>query len=146
MGVESTIGTAFYVSAEFPATNDVPGYEGLTWTKLGEVTDYGDIGSTTEMLEHVPVETGVKEKIYGVTDEGSYPLKAAKDSGDAGQDIIETAYNSSPRAYISTKLVERDGTTEYAKCAVSGLPVTFGSASAIKQISVDLTITGQRVK
>lgn len=145
-GVTTSIGTTFFVSAAFPATDDVAGYELLTWTKVGEISEYGDIGSTTELLEHTPVETGIKEKIYGTRDENGYSLKVAKDITDSGQDIVEVAYNSIPAAYISTKLVEVDGSIEYAKCAIAGKPVNFGSASNIKQVSLDLMVTGRKVK
>lgn len=144
MSVESSIGTTFFVSAAFPTAETVVAYELLTWTQVGEVTDYGDIGSTTELLDHTPVETGVTEKVYGVRNENGYPLKIAQDSGDAGQVILSTAYDA--RAFVSTKLVEVGGATEYSKSAIAGLPVNIGSASNTKVISVDLMISGAKVK
>jgi len=140
----SSTGTTLAVSAGTPTQHDASGFAALTWTTVGDVGDFGEPGSTTEVLEFVPVETGIKEKFLGVQDNGGYDLVIARDSAAAGQVLITSAYNA--RTMLSVQVTLPDGDIQYTRCFIASRPVNIGSASNVLTISVNAVISGAIVE
>jgi len=140
----SSTGTTLAVSVTAPATHDAAGFAALTWTDVGDVSDFGEPGGTTEVLEFVPVETGIKEKFLGVQDNGGYDFVIARDSAAAGQTILTDAYDN--RTQISQRVTLPDGDIQYTRCFVASRPINIGSASNVLTISVNSVISGAIVE
>ena len=116
MAVQESIGTVMSASAALPATYDQTGYEALTYTAIGEVTEIPQHGGEADVIEHTPLATGIVNKFHGAIDYGSLTIPLGLSDGDAGQDIIAAAFAS--REAISFKVAYPDGLTNYftAKC------------------------------
>ena len=53
----TSAGTKLYVSASLPATYNSAGFGALTWTEVGEITDFGEWGKEYTVVNHNPVGT-----------------------------------------------------------------------------------------
>lgn len=95
MSFTTSAGTTVALSAGTPATYNQAGYEALTFTTIGEVTDLGELPSKVfTMVQHQPVaERGMKKKKGGF-DLGNQTLQFALDADDAGQILAEAAADS----------------------------------------------------
>jgi len=140
----SSTGTTLAASAAAPATHDAAGFGALSWTPVGNVGDFGEPGGTTEVLEFVPVETGIKEKFLGVQDNGGYDFVIARDSAEAGQTLLTDAYDN--RTQISLQVTLPDGDIQYTTSFIASRPINIGSASNVLTISVNAVISGAIVE
>lgn len=134
MSHETVANSAIYASASLPAdTTSAGDFNGLSWTKVGEVTDMGSVvGREYNTSSHSPIDSAqVVEK------KGSYRLPpgefaCAWDENDAGQNIIEAASNDN--SIISFKLVKQSGAIRYFTAQVSKFVENMGT--------VDNVVTG----
>ena len=89
MTVRTSAGTTFKVSASTPATFDSSGYNALSFTTVGEVTNIGDFGRMYAKIVHNPVGNRGLVKKKGSFDEGALNLALGLDTDDAGQIIMK---------------------------------------------------------
>lgn len=92
--VFTAAGSAVYVSAASPATEDEAGYDAITWTLVGGVTAIPDLGDVYNVVNHDPLNGRRTIKKKGQINGGSGSLDMARITGDAGQDILLTALGS----------------------------------------------------
>lgn len=135
-GVSTTIGVRIHVSAGLPATLDATGYGALTFTEVGEVTSLGDRGGSAEDVSYTPLATGVTVHLKGARDLAELPIEAILDSGDAGQALMQTAFES-PDLH-SFKLVLPDGAIDYFQARVFSAAKAAGDASALLRVTYNL--------
>lgn len=129
---QTSTGTLFAVSAAAPATIDQAGFEALTYTDVGEVTDIAEIGSDTAVVTHQPLATGIVEKFKGFINYGSSSVSFAKDSSDAGQAIMQSgADGANKNLQHSVKITLQDGTVLYFVVKIFSFKITPGSADSI---------------
>lgn len=105
------IGTILYVSNAKPATENAAGYEALTWTAVGEVTELPEHGPASEVVTHVPLATGITQKYHGTLNYGSLAVPYAVDRDDAGQVIMNTVMNTKVRASFKVAWADNPGGT-----------------------------------
>lgn len=105
------LGTFMSVSATLPATYDETGYEALTPSKIGEITDVPSYGPQHDVVSHVPLETGITAKFHGAKNNGSITVPMALDKADAGQVILKAGLAS--KARHAFKVTFPDGSSEY---------------------------------
>lgn len=105
------IGTKLYVSNALPATENQAGYEALTWTAVGEVTELPEHGPSHEVVTHVPLATGITQKFHGVKNNGSMAVPYAVDRDDAGQVIVNTILTTRNRASFKIEWPDNPGGT-----------------------------------
>lgn len=139
MGVRTSAGTTISVSAAAPATYDQTGYEALTFTAVGEVTDAGEIGREYNLVTHNPLATRGTVKKKGSFNEGQMALKVGLDTDDAGQIILNTA-KTSDNDY-SFKIVYQNGDVEYFRAQVMSFKKGIGSVDQITTGAINLEIT-----
>jgi hypothetical protein len=85
-------GSKLYVCATpQPTTLNTAAYAALTWVLVGGVGSIGETGDNTNMLSYDTWDDAVVQKAKGLTDAGSPEIEVARDSSDAGQDILRTA-------------------------------------------------------
>ncbi len=144
MAFEGSVGAYMEVSAALPATEDQAGYEALTWTKVIGTTNLGEFSKIWQMATAVLLETGLTVKRKSSFDNGSLPVQMLRDASDAGQGILATAADSAT-SVISIKIVEPDGTTNYAQIIVLSHTVNLQSASDMKTANSQVEITSDIV-
>lgn len=139
MSSRTTAGARLYLSAAAPATFNQAGYAALTYTELGEITDFGDFGRKYNIVKNNPVATRGTVKKKGSFDEGSMALKLNLDTDDGGQIMAKTALNSDS-AY-AVKITDQVGDVYYFQALVASFVVGMGSIDNTTSASIDLEIT-----
>ena len=144
MGAQESIGTTLAVSAAAPATFDTAGFDALTWTEVGEVTEIPEYGGQAATVEHTPLKTGITQKLHGAINNGTLNVPMALDKSDAGQIIVDAAFAG--RTQISYRVTFPDGAIDYfqGKCMS---PVKRGAnvgnvlgGTAMIEIDTDIVI------
>lgn len=90
----TSAGTKLYVSATAPATYNKAGFEALSWTEVGEITDLGDFGKQYNTVTFAPINSRKTFKRKGSYNEGAISIQAARVGGDAGQTILLAGLDS----------------------------------------------------
>lgn len=139
MTVRTTAGTTIAISAARPATFNVAGYQVLSYTTIGEVTDLGEFGREYALVTHNPIADRGTVKKKGSFNEGQIQLQVGLDTDDAGQILCKTAQNSDND--YSFKLVAQSGDIYYFSAQVMSFKVNFGSVDQITGATIMLELT-----
>lgn len=139
MAVRTSAGTTLHVSAGTPATFDVTGYEALTFTAVGEVTDLGEFGREYALVTHNPVGSRGTVKKKGSFNEGSMAMTVGLDTDDAGQILLKAA--SASDADYSFKVTTQNGDIYYFQAQVMTFKVGVGSVDNITTAAITLELT-----
>lgn len=137
----TSAGTTIALSAAQPATYDQAGYEALTFTTIGGVTDLGEVPSKTfELVEQYFVASRGKVKAKGGFDLGSQTIVYAVNADDSGQALVDAATDSD-EAY-SVMIDHPSEGTIYAQVLVMGGPISYGdvNTAATRSVSLEYTI------
>lgn len=70
---------------------DATAFAALNWVQVKGIGNWGETGSTTNLLSYDTWDTDVTQKAKGITDGGSPELEVARIHDDPGQDILRTA-------------------------------------------------------
>jgi hypothetical protein len=81
----TSAGTRLYVSAVLPVNQNKAGYEALTWSEVGEITNVGEFGKQYDVVTHTPIGERKTFKRKGLYNQGNMALQMAKAPTDAGQ-------------------------------------------------------------
>lgn len=139
MTVATSAGTVLKMSAGTPGTLNVAGYEALTWTTVGEVTDLGEFGREYALVTHNPVGSRGTRKYKGSYNEGAMTLQLGLDTDDAGQ-ILAKAASLSDSDY-SVSVTTQNGDVYYMQAKVMSWKVGVGSVDSITTATCVLEIT-----
>ena len=94
MTVRTSAGTTLKVSASTPATFDATGYNALTMTMVGEVSDLGEFGREFNLVTFNPVGSRGVVKKKGSFNQGTMTIQLGLDTDDAGQILLKSASTS----------------------------------------------------
>lgn len=144
MTVMTTAGSSFALSAGVPATQDAAGYNALTYTVAGEVTDLGDLGKTYNTVTHNPVSSRRVQKIKGSYNNGTMTIKMGKDFSDAGQILMATARDSD--ASFAFRLTLQNGKKMYYQGLVSAFTTQVGTVDQVTGGTVMIEIVSDIVE
>lgn len=139
MTTRTTAGTTLKVTASQPATYDATGYNALSMTLVGEITNFGEFGRMYNVVKHNPVATRSTVKKKGSYDEGTLALQLGLDTDDAGQIILKAA-NLSDNDY-SFLITTQNGDKYYFQAQVVGFKVNLGSVDQITAANCNLEVT-----
>lgn len=128
MAATTSIGTLIGASTATPTAENASGYAALTYTAIGEVTEVPEYGIEYETITHVPLATGVTDKLHGAINYGSMDLPFATDS-DGGQTILRNAANN--RTTLSFRVTFPSGTVNYFRARVMAFRVSASSGSVV---------------
>jgi hypothetical protein len=122
--------TTYAISATLPATYDASGYGAttITYTTIGKVTSFPEIGATRPVDEFVPI-TGAVEYLKGAPRYGSGPMTMADIPADTGQVIMKAADASS--AHYSMKITYPDTEVHYLDVLISGWQLSAAAAGGV---------------
>lgn len=132
MAVLTSTGTTFSISASQPATLDAAGFQALTYTVVGEVTDIPEYGPNVQVVEHNPLATGITEKNKGFINYGSHAIGLGYDVADAGQVLLSEAVTGAAKnTEHSIKIEYQDGSVDYYTGKIFSYTKNPGSANSI---------------
>lgn len=139
MSVRTSAGTTLRVSATTPNTFDVAGYEALSFSLVGEITDFGEFGREYNLVTHNPVSTRGTQKFKGSFNEGSMNMTLGLDTDDAGQIILKAAVLSDNN--YSFKITTQNGDIYYFQAQVMSFKLGVGGVDNITSATVVLELT-----
>lgn len=138
MAKQTAAGTRLFISATAPATADETGYAALTYTEVGEITDFGAQGPVFAEITTTPVGDAIVTKFKGSRNNGSQNLTLDLDDEDAGQIVMDAALESYDDYYF--KLQFQNGAIRYFPAKVMSFEVQIGSADNMVTASTTLGI------
>lgn len=134
-------GSGLYVSATNPATYDKAGFEALTWTEVGEVTEIPAFGKIYNIVTHLPLKSRQTIKRKGSYDNGDVEVMYAYDvNDDAGQVIMTAAVDSDNSYAFKVDIKDPALKSCYFTAQVTSQPLTVGSTDSIVMMSSTLAI------
>lgn len=139
MTVRTSAGTTLGISASNPATFNIAGYDALSFTSIGEITDLGEFGREYNLVTHNPIGSRGTVKKKGSFNEGSMTLQLGLDTDDAGQILAKAASLSD--ADYSFKLTTQNGDIYYYQAQVMSFKVGVGQVDSITTASITLELT-----
>ncbi len=139
----TSAGTKLYVSAAAPATYNSAGFGALSWTEVGEITDFGEWGKEYNLVTHNPVGSRQTVKRKGSFNNGALTLSMARVPSDAGQTLLIAA-SESDNSY-SYKVVFQDLTGQYFSGQVMKYSTNVGSVDQIFAAAVSVEIDNELV-
>lgn len=147
VNVKLSVGTVISVSAAQPATEDQAGYEALTYTVVGEVTDIGESGGSAQVTTFTPVASGTVNKRKGSIDYGTMSLAIAKDATDAGQVLLKAGFDGVARNTVHSFLVAEpdSGDEAYFMGSISSFTTVRGDANAVMSHNCNIERTSVTV-
>lgn len=134
-------GAAIYIGTAPPTTFTKAGYEAVTWTEIGEVTDIPQFGKVYTSVTYNPLSNRGVVKRKGSYDNGSHDIAYALVRGEDGQDDLRTALDSD--AAFPFKIVTQDDTHIYYMAQVMSAPVTIGTIDNIVMANTTLDLTSE---
>ena len=145
MPVFTSAGTTLAISAPAPATYTEAGYEALTWTTIGEVSDLGDIPNsrTYDVVEWRNIANRGLSKAKGGFSLPEQTITVGLDPDDTGQALLTTASESD--AAYSIKISNPNLGDWYGRALVMGGATTMGDVNSIvtRQVTLAYTIVSQ---
>lgn len=141
--VQTLVETTISVSATLPATFDDTGYAALTFTAVGQVTDWTPGGQVYNVVTSNPIAQRSTDKYKGTFNNGADSITVNRDDDDAGQIIIQSALLSD--ADQAFEVTYQDGTIDYFTGKVVSFDTVAGGADSIVQKTISLERTRSTV-
>ncbi len=139
MTVRTSATTTLKISAGVPATFDNAGYVALSYTTVGEVTNFGEFGREFTLATHNPVGTRGTQKLKGSFNEGSIALQLGLDTDDAGQILIKAAALSD--SLYAFKITTANGDIYYFQGLTMGFKVGVNDVNTVTSATANIEIT-----
>ena len=138
---KTAAGVAFFVGAAAPATYDKAGYEGVTWVKVGEISNIGgDIGKMFSLATFALLESRGIVKRKGGYNNGSVTVEYAYYRTDEGQEDLIAAGESDALLPFKVVLTDSDTTHLYYMGLTMGTPISIGGGEDFLTSSVNIEI------
>lgn len=143
MAFTTYIGAVIAASAAMPATVDGAGFAALTYTTVGKITEWGEVGDTAEDV----AETTLLGRTYhanGALDGGAVPFTILIDGADAGQTILKTKNNTNDE--VSVKITDPDGQVTYFHGKVANMRDRQRTASTMKGMTGEFRVNSATIR
>ena len=136
--VQTSAGTVLGVSSAAPATYDAVGFAALTFTEIGEITEFGEFGREYNLVTHNPLSTRRTVKRKGSYNDGNVAAQLGRVPDDAGQAIlIEGRDSDDSYSFIITL---QDGSLSYFSGQIMSYTNNVGGVDQINMASVTIEI------
>lgn len=123
--------TKIYIAlAQTPATYDQAGFEALTWTEIGEISNLGTLGGQTTIVQHIPVGTAAVVKRAGSVNYGTIDMTGAR-CNDTGIAALRTAFASRLTTPFKVVYPAALDETDYFTGIVASNQTTVATADSI---------------
>ena len=139
----SSVGTVIAVSATLPTTENLAGFEAVTYTPAGWVSEMPEFGVQQAIATFVQLSTGTTHKRGGSIDNGDLTVPMALTGSDAGEVILRNKAEGPPTTdkRVSVRVALANGDFAYFVAFVNAFRYTLGNADAVAQASVGLAVT-----
>jgi hypothetical protein len=128
--VVTVAGTSISVSTALPTEYTADGYQALTYTDIGELSDVGTgYGRAYRIVSHARVSSGQTLRKKGGYEFPPVDLTMAWDESDAGQEILMAA--SLDYSILSFRITKQNGERRYFTAQVSKMVENFGTVDDI---------------
>ena len=144
MAVQTSAGTTLGIATGSPATFDSTGYNALTYTVVGEITDLGEFGKEFNLVTHIPLGNRQVKKFKGSFNNGSLQLQLGRDTANVGQIALRTALASD--ASFSFRVTLQDATKLYFTGKVMSYKTSVGSVDQITGAMTAIEIDSEIVE
>lgn len=121
MALNSFIGSNVLISASVPSTLNEAGFEGLTYTEIGQLQNTSDIGDEINLIPVPLLKQGRDTDIIGGRKGLVVEAMIAYDSGDAGQTLLRT--NNGSQTVHTLAIYDGHAPTTsrwFATCLIAG--------------------------
>jgi len=145
MGLQTSAGSTLHVSETLPATNDVAGFTAgsVVYTKVGNVSDLGNIKQGFTGVEFPNVGTRLTETLKGIKTAVQFPMQIGRDIADAGLVILQAAFESDNN--YTFKITRQDGTIHYFIARVLDLEEVFGDGNQVSSYGITFAMNSKPV-
>lgn len=137
------IGAAIAVSAATPATVDAAGFGALTWTPVGHITEWGELGDSSEDVSETTL-AGRTFHANGSLDGGAVPFTILIDGANSGQTILKT--NNNTNTTVSVRVTDPDGQIAYLHGVVANLKDRQRTSGTMKGMSGEIRVNSATVR
>jgi len=138
---QTAAGVAFFIGAAAPATYNKAGYEAVTWTRVGEISNIGgDIGKMFNLATFALLEQRGIVKRKGGYNNGSVTVEYAYYRTDAGQEDLIAAEEIDTPLPFKISLTDANTTQIYYMGIVMGTPISIGGSEDFLTSSVNIEI------
>lgn len=144
MAYFSSAGSTLAISAAAPASEDAAGYNALTWTNIGEITELGELGATSNLITHNPVADKITRKMKGARNYGAMNLSMARDTSDAGQNLLRTA--AAADGLYSFRLTLQNGAKMFFRALAMSASTSVGSSDSVTAMTCNLELSSTIVE
>lgn len=141
--ITSSVGTIISVSNTLPTTENLAGFQAVTYTPVGFASEVPEFGVQQQVATFTPLSTGIVLKRGGSVDNGDMTLPIGLTGSDAGELILRNKAGGSPTSdkRVSVRISLANGDFSYFVAIVTSFRVIPGNADAIAQASVGLAVT-----
>jgi hypothetical protein len=144
-------GCTLGASVTLPATEDAAGYQALSFTNVGSITDLGSgLGKAYNTVSSTPIDDRRVQKQKGSYDVGDLTIIVNVKDDDAGQVLLQAGVDSdSPLAFELEFNDNPDGTSNtfrFFQGLVMGDPVSMGTIDNVVTYSMTIAVTTDEVK
>ena len=137
--VFTSAGSTLSIGDAEPGSYDKAGFEAVTWTLIGEITNIPEFGRLYNLVTHNPLAGRQTVKRKGSFNDGSLTIEYGVDESDPGQTAIEALIDSDSNQSI--RVVLQSTRHIYFVAQIMSNPITVGSVDNITMKSVQLEIT-----
>jgi len=137
--VQTLVDSQILISAGLPASDDATGYDALSFTAIGQVTNWTPGGRLHTLTPSNPINQRKTDFYKATYNNGTDNVVVNRDDDDAGQVIALTAEGSD--ANFSFQVIYQDATEDFFQAKVASFITGAGDANAI----VSATLNLQRV-
>ena len=139
MTVRTSATTTLQISAGVPATFNQAGYAALSFTTVGEITNFGEFGREFTLVTHNPVATRGTQKLKGAFNEGTMNLTLGLDTDDAGQVLMKAAALSD--SLYAFKITVAGGDVYYYQGLTMMFKVGLNDVNSVQSATATIKIT-----
>jgi hypothetical protein len=138
MTVMTSAGSTLGISTSLPATFDAAGYNALTYTAVGEITDLGEFGTEYNMVSFTALGNRRVRKFKGSYNNGALALQMGRDTSDAGQTALRNAL-ASDNSY-SFKVTLQNGLKLYFTGKVMSYKTNVGNVDQVTAAATSIEV------
>jgi hypothetical protein len=143
MSHQTASGATLGISAAAPATHDIAGFDALTFTDVGEITNIGEFGKEWETVTHSPLSSRGVKKSKGSFNNGTLSPGLALDGSDGGQTAMSAALESEDPVYLKIQL--KSGDIYYLTGLVMSFKANVGGNSDVVSASTNIELTHHEI-
>ena len=140
MTARTSAGSSVAIGAA-AGTESLAGFQAVSYTEIGEVTNIGEFGKQYNLVTHNPISNRRTQKYRGSYNQGQLQLEMARDTADPGQADLIAANDSDDN--VSIRVTLQDGTNLYMHCQVFSYVTGVGGVDDITSATAQLEINSE---